>query len=190
MMSPMARWESGSRERLADAALRLFASQGFEQTTVAEIAAEAGLTERTFFRYYADKREVLFGDQGAFEAGFLRGLAACPSTDPMELIAATLEYAAAFFSEERRAWSRSRQRVLADNPALAERETNKMSTLAGVLTDALVERGIEPTRAALAAEAGISVFRRAFAAWIAEDETRPFLEIQRDVLTQLRQLLS
>ena len=187
---PVARWRSGARERLAASALELFVSQGFERTTVAEIAADAGLTERTFFRYYADKPEVLFAGQDEFEGLFLDGLELSGSDRPMDLVAAALDHAAGFFPDERRPWSRTRQAVVSGNVALQERELHKMSSLAAALTSALVERGVDPVAAALAAEAGVSVFRRAFAAWIAEGETRPFREIQRGVLSQLRELLA
>ena len=186
----MARWQSGARERLAASALRLFASQGFERTTVAEIAAEAGLTERTFFRYYADKPEVLFAGQDEFEGLFLDGLQACTGTRPMKLVAAALDHAAAFFPDEKRPWSRSRQVVVTGNVALQERELHKMSALADALTTALAQRGIDPTTAALAAEATVSVFRRSFATWIAEGERRSFGDIQRGVLSRLQALLA
>jgi AcrR family transcriptional regulator len=186
----MARWQSGSRERLAAAALRLFADQGFERTTVAEIAAAAGLTERTFFRYYTDKPEVLFTGQEEFEELFLAGLDLAAGDRPIDLIAASIDHAATFFPDEKRPWSRDRQLVVAGNVALQERELHKMSTLATTLTAALVARGIDNTVAALAAEAGVSVFRRSFAAWIAAGETRSFAEIQRGVLGQLHALMS
>ena len=186
----MARWQSGARERLAAAALDLFASQGFERTTVAEIAAEAGLTERTFFRYYADKPEVLFPGQEEFDALFLAGLEASNSTRPMDLVAAALDHAATFFPDDRRAWSRNRRAVVTGNVALQERELHKMSALADALTSALVARDIDPIAASLAAEAGVSVFRRAFVAWVNDAETRPFADIQREVLHQLQVLLS
>jgi AcrR family transcriptional regulator len=186
----MARWQSGARERLAAAALDLFASQGFERTTVAEIAAAAGLTERTFFRYYADKPEVLFPGQEEFDALFLGGLEASTSSRPMDLVAAALDHAATFFPDDRRAWSRNRRAVVRSNVALQERELHKMSALADALTAALVARDIDPIAAALAAEAGVSVFRRAFAAWVNKEETRPFANIQREVLHQLQVLLS
>jgi AcrR family transcriptional regulator len=186
----MARWQSGSRERLAESALRLFAAQGFEGTTVAEIAAEAGLTERTFYRYYADKPEVLFAGQHEFEALFLDGIEASTDTEPMALVAAALDHAAAFFPDEKRAWSRSRQLVVTANVALQERELHKLSALAGSLTAALAERTIDPTIAELAAEAAVSVFRRSFAVWIAEGERRSFGDIQRSILSQLQALLT
>ena len=186
----MARWQSGSRERLAACALRLFATQGFDGTTVAEIAAEAGLTERTFFRYYADKREVLFAGDEEFAGLFLDGLRSSTSSRPMELLAAALEHAAAFFPDEKRPWSRDRQVVVTGNAALRERELHKMAALADALTSALTERGIDSTTAALAAEAAVSVFRRSFATWIAEGESRSFIDIQRSVLGRLQALLA
>jgi AcrR family transcriptional regulator len=186
----MTRWQSGARERLAASALRLFTAQGFERTTVAEIAAEAGLTERTFFRYYADKPEVLFAGQDEFQGLFLEGLDGSSSNHPMELVASVLDSAAAFFPDERRAWSRSRQAVVSSNVALQERELHKMSALTDALTSAFVQREVDPTVAALAAEAGVSVFRRSFAAWIAEGEGRHFGDIQRGVLNQLQALFA
>lgn len=186
----VARWQSGSRERLAEAALRLFTTQGFERTTVAEIAAAAGLTERTFFRYYADKPEVLFAGQADFEAIFVDALRAAEGTEPMDLVAAAVAGAAAFFPDERRTWSRDRSSVVAANVALHERELHKMAALGEALAAALVDRGIDPLAAALAAEAGVSVFRRAFAGWIAEGETRSFGEIQAEVFGRLRRLVA
>ena len=185
----MARWQSGARERLAVAALHLFSSQGFEDTTVAEIAALAGLTERTFFRYYTDKAEVLFAGQEEFDRLFLDGLEASTDTHPLELVTAALANAAAFFPDEKRLWSRERQVVVAGTVALHERELHKMSALVDALTAALVTRNVDPTAAALASEAGVSVFRRSFATWIAEGETRTFGDIQHGVLNQLQALL-
>src|SRR5580658_5362057 len=98
----MVRWEPGARERLQQAALELFASQGFEQTTAEQIARAAGLTERTFFRYFADKREVLFQGQEQFVAAFVSGVAAAPpDATPLELVAAALRSAARWFPDER-----------------------------------------------------------------------------------------
>ncbi|HWS38023.1 MAG TPA: TetR family transcriptional regulator [Actinoplanes sp.] len=202
----MARWQGGARERLREAALGLFGTQGYDGTTVAEIAAAAGVTERTFFRYYADKREVLFVDQTAFEQAFLAGLpperddaglppddddAGLPADgdDPMRLIAAVLDSAAGLFPEERRPWSRARQKVITANVALQERELLKMSALAVTLTGALTARGADPTSAALAAESGVTVFRTAFSVWVTPDEQRTFLEIQQAVLARLHTLI-
>jgi AcrR family transcriptional regulator len=186
----MARWQSGARERLQQAALGLFAEHGFDGVTVAEIAAAAGLTERTFFRYFADKREVLFPGHDEFEQSFLRALEKAPQNDPVALITVALDGGSEFFPEERRAWSRTRTAILRTHPGFLERELLKMSSLAAALTRALASRGIDPISAALTAETGVTVFRTTFTAWIAPDETRTFPEIQNEVLTRLHALLT
>jgi Bacterial regulatory proteins, tetR family len=113
----MVRWEPGARERLQAAALELFATRGFEQTTAAEIAQSVGLTERTFFRHFSDKREVLFYGQQQFLQAFIDGVNAAPSdASPIEVIASALHAAASFFPDERRPYSRTRQSVIDQNP--------------------------------------------------------------------------
>jgi AcrR family transcriptional regulator len=186
----MARWEGGARERLQAAALERFTEHGFDGTTVAEIAATAGLTERTFFRYFADKREVLFQGQEQFQQAFITAIEeADGGPDAMSIVAAALDKAAAWFPEQRRPWSRARQAVIDADPGLLERELLKLSALAIAMATALRERGINATAATLAAESGVAVFRVAFAAWVAEGEQRSLAQCQRDALTELRTLL-
>src|SRR6202022_2120222 len=109
----MSRWEADARGRLAQAALALYGERGFEQTTVAEIAARAGLTERTFFRHFADKREVLFWGQSALHEMFASTVASAPdSAAPIDAVAAALEAVGPLF-EERREHARQRQAVIA-----------------------------------------------------------------------------
>ncbi|TDC37185.1 TetR family transcriptional regulator [Micromonospora sp. 15K316] len=167
-----------------------FVEHGFDGVTVAEIASAAGLTERTFFRYFADKREVLFPGHDEFERSFLHGLEKAPDDDPVSLITAALAGVAEFFPDERQAWSRTRNAILQAHPGFQERELLKMSSLTATLTRALRERGIVPIAAALAAETVGTVFRTAFTAWIAEDETRSFTEIQDDVGARWHGLLT
>ena len=182
----MARWEPGAAERLQAAALELYVSQGFEQTTVAQIAQRVGLTERTFFRHFADKREVLFDGQERLAEAFLAGLAAAPpDAPPLAVVAAALDAAADFFADERRPWSRHRQAVISVNPSLQERELLKLAALATTLAGALHERGVAEPAASLAAESGVTVFRVSFAQWIAEGEHRSFAEVQHGVLAEL-----
>ncbi len=175
--------------------MSLFVEHGFEGVTVAQIAAAAGLTERTFFRYFADKREVLFPGHDEFEQGFLRALDKEHALDkeadgdPISLVTAALAGGSEFFPEERRAWSRTRNAILRTHPGFLERELLKMSSLAATLTRALRDRGVDPIAAALAAETGVTVFRTAFTAWIAEGETRTLPEIQDEVLARLHGLL-
>jgi AcrR family transcriptional regulator len=182
----MVRWEPGARERLQAAALELFATRGFEQVTAAEIAQSVGLTERTFFRHFSDKREVLFYGQDQFLQAFTDGLdAAPPEASPLEVIGCALNTATSLFSEERRPYSRMRQSVIDQNPALRERELHKLAGMAVAVAEALRARGIGEPAATLAAESGATVFGIAFAQWIREGETRSLSDIASDVLDEL-----
>ncbi|MEP6799567.1 MAG: TetR family transcriptional regulator, partial [Lapillicoccus sp.] len=185
----MVRWEPGARERLQAAALELFATRGFEQVTAAEIAQAVGLTERTFFRHFSDKREVLFHGQAAYLQTFLDGMAAAPAgSPPLEAIAYALQGAASFFTQERRPYARMRQSVIDDNPALQERERHKRAGLTAAIAEALRARGTDEPGATLAAESGATVFGIAFAQWISEGETRALVDIAADVLRRLQDL--
>jgi AcrR family transcriptional regulator len=186
---PMVRWQPGTSERLQAAALELFASRGYEQTTAAEIAQSVGLTERTFFRHFSDKREVLFRGQERLTEAFLGGIAAAPNgATAMELVGAALDSVADFFPDERRDYSRLRQSVIDQNPALQEREQNKMSVLASAIGDALRERGVAEPAATLAAQSAGMVFGIAFTQWIREGEERSITDIEHELLAELRGL--
>jgi AcrR family transcriptional regulator len=187
----MVRWEPGTPERLQRAALELYAERGFEETTAAEIAQSVGLTERTFFRHFSDKREVLFHGQQLFVQAFLDGVEAAPAeASPIEVVAAALRAASAFFSDERRPHSRTRQSVIDRNPALQERELHKQATLATTLAGALRARGVGEPAATLAAQSGTTVFGIAFTQWIREGEERSLADIAVDVLGELLALTS
>ena len=182
----MVRWEPGTRERLQDAALALFAARGYEQTTATEIAQAVGLTERTFFRHFADKREVLFHGQQTLTDAFLAGLDdASPDASPIELAVSALRSSASFFDDERRPHSRLRQSVIDANPALQEREALKLVGLGQALSGALRARGVADMTAEVAAQIAVMAFGIAFAHWIAEDEQRPFEAIAMDVVREV-----
>jgi AcrR family transcriptional regulator len=162
----MTRWEPNAHGRLQLAALELYSERGYDQTTVSEIARRAGLTERTFFRYFADKREVLFYGSGMLQDRLVQGVDDAPAAlPPIDAIGAALE-AAAGPIEEIRDFSRQRQAIIAANPELQERELIKLATLAAVVADALRRRGVKDPAASLAAEAGIAVFKIAFQRWV------------------------
>jgi AcrR family transcriptional regulator len=183
----MVRWEPDSAGRLRKAAVELFAERGVEATTVAAIAERAGVTERTFFRYFADKREVLFGDQAQFAGLFIGGMRDAPGdASPLDAVAAGLRAAGEFFAPERRASSRVRGRVIVANPGLQERELMKMSAVADGMAAALRERGIGEPTATITARAGIAVFSSAFVAWLTDDETREMPELIESGLRELR----
>ena len=162
----MVRWEPNARERLAQAALELYCERGYEQTTVAEIAARAGLTERTFFRHFADKREVLFAGSSELERLLTEKVAEAPAElSPLDAVAEGLQALVPLF-ELRGEYPRQRSQVVAANADLQERELIKMAKLAMATADALRRRGVKEPAASLTAEAGIAVFRVAFARWV------------------------
>ena len=182
----MGRWEPDARGRLERAALELYGERGFEQTTVAEIAERAGLTERTFFRHFADKREVLFGGSIELRDLLTRGVAEAPgSTAPIKVVAAALETAGARL-QERREYARQRQAVIAANPDLRERELIKLESLASALAGALHGRGVADLAARLTAQAGIAVFRVSFELWIDAQDQRDLPRIIRESFEELR----
>jgi AcrR family transcriptional regulator len=187
MIGVMSRWEPNARGRLEQAALELYVDRGFEQTTVAEIAKRAGLTERTFFRHFADKREVLFWGQSALHEIFVGAVAGAPdSAAPIDAVAAALEAAGALLQERRPESVRQRQTVIAANAELQERELIKLASLASAMADALRRRGVKDPAASLTAEVGIAVFRIAFERWINETNQADFPRLIRESLDELK----
>jgi len=188
----MARWQPGARERLQAVTLELFAEQGFERTTVAEIASRAGLTERTFFRYFTDKREVLFTGQDVFEGMFVDQIAAAPpDTQPFAVVTLALRAVATdFFPTERRTFSRQRQTIIDGHPGLRERELLKLSGLTMAMAGALHERGTPEPTALLVAECGMTIFRVAFTRWVGGSEDRDLASIMDEVVAELRELIA
>jgi AcrR family transcriptional regulator len=179
----MGRWEPNAKGRLREAAMELYLERGYDQTTVADIAERAGVTSRTFFRHFADKREVLFAGSEQLEQAMIEAIPA--DAAPMTAVAAALD-AAAEMLDGRRDYSRMRQAVIDSSAELRERELIKMSTLAAALTKAL---GSDP-QARLAAEAGIAVFRVAFATWLAAEPERPLVDVMRETVAGLTALAS
>ena len=171
------RWDPDSRGKLQRAALELYGERGFERTTVAEIAERAGVTERTFFRHFADKREVLFAGGEAFAQTILDGVAAAPdSLSPLGLAAAGLDAAGALL-QQRRPFALERQRIIAASAELRERELIKLDSLAGSLSRALRERGVPEHEANLAGEVGVAIFRTAFGEWIGDPRAGDLREV-------------
>ncbi|MEV7857250.1 MULTISPECIES: TetR family transcriptional regulator [unclassified Streptomyces] len=181
----MGRWEPNARGRLEQAALDLFSERGFDATTVKEIAERAGLTERTFFRHFADKREVLFGSSPLQES-LVTALDAGPDTvAPIDAIAVALRVTADLL-QERRELARRRQAIIDAHTELQERELIKLASLSSALADALRRRGVAEPAASLAAEAGIAVFKIAFVRWVNESNRQDLPELVQDALDELK----
>jgi len=165
--------------------MALYGERGFDNTTVADIAKRAGLTERTFFRHFADKREVLFGGAHELERFVARAVAdASAALAPIDAAAAGLESAARLF-EERRQFAQQRQVIIAATAELREREAIKLSSLAAALADALRRRGVNDPAASLTAEIAVAVFKVSFERWVDETNQTTFVALIRDSLGQM-----
>jgi AcrR family transcriptional regulator len=186
----MGRWVPGARGRLQRAAFELFVERGFEQTTVAEIAARAELTERTFFRHFADKREVLFAGQDELTAQMVEALAAAPAELPALDAAVVAVEASAEVLGDRPDGPRARQTVIDAHPELRERELIKMEGLVAAIAAGLGRRGVPAAAAALAASSAVAVFRMGFERWVAPGDERGLVEHIREALAELREVAS
>lgn len=186
----MGRWEPDSRGRLQEAALTLYAEKGFDQTTAAQIAEAAGLTERTFFRHFADKREVLFGGAHILGERILAGVTAAPPGDtPLDAVARGLDAGAAMLADGRRDLARKRHAVIAANPELREREFTKLADYSAAIAAALRQRGVEEPQATLAAASGMTVLRLALERWATDADDGPDLTtVMRRSMEDLRAL--
>lgn len=166
----MGRWQPDTQRRLQDAALELITEQGYRRTTAVEIADRAGVTERTFFRYFADKREVLFAGQDRLQHLIVDGLAAAPpDLAPLDAVVVGLIATTGWF-DERRGTARARQDLIDCHPELHERELAKMAALSAAIAQALHARGTSGSESALAAAAGLAAFRLALAKWLADSD--------------------
>lgn len=179
------RWAPDARGRLERAAFELFAEQGFAATTIPQITARAGLTTRTFFRYFVDKREVIFGgDEIPATAARLIGAAAA-DLEPMEVIRVVLHQVAAQRLDEDREQTALWRRIVNANDSLRDRDARKRADLVSAARTAFLERGETPLHATLLAELGVLVFQVALDEWVTEPEPRPMAGTIDEVMTML-----
>jgi AcrR family transcriptional regulator len=182
----VARWEPDAVERLVRAAIELFTEHGYDRTTVAEIAARAGLTKSTFFRHSPDKREILFLGQDLMHQQLATGIAGAPAAaTPLGMVAGGLDALAVIFSAERRDFAVQRREVIAANPELQEREALKGRSSARVISDALRARGVDDPAAMVAGQLGALAIGRAYTRWSEPGNQEDFGPIARDALGEL-----
>jgi AcrR family transcriptional regulator len=166
----MGRWEPGARERLVVAAVDLFTEQGYDATTVTQIAERAGVTKSTFFRHFPDKRELLVAGQEALSRLLAEGIAEAPAdASPLEAVAAGLERASTAMSPASRELGPRLKAAVAASTELQERDALKNVSLAAAMTTALVTRGVPDPTAALASALGVLAFKRGYAEWSGRD---------------------
>lgn len=170
------------------AALELYGERGFEQTTAQEVAERAGVTERTFYRHFADKREVLFSGSQILQDLIVTAIVeAPPELGPVAVVGSAMESAGVYFERDR---ARSRNALIIANPSLHERELLKLANLGAAVAQALRDRGVAEIPARLAAEVGVTAFGVGFEIWIADDNTDEFAVCVRNTLDRLRETVS
>ncbi len=168
--------------------MELFLDRGFEQTMVADIAERAGVTARTFFRHFTDKREVLFDGSPDLLERSLAALESAPATTSvLDAVALALDAVAGLIGGDRE-YSKQRQAVIMANPELQERELIKLAHMSGALAAGLRRRGAEASEAELAAEAGLAVYRVAYAQWVDAAEDGDLRDVIRESMARLRSL--
>lgn len=166
----MEKSRSAARVRLQQAAVELFRERGYDNTTAAEIAGRAGVTERTFFRHFPDKREVLFDGQAVLVDAMTASIAKAPTgLGALDTLFRAFRSVTTLL-QDNRPFSEPRQEVISATPALHERELSKLEALSDALALALRERGVSELSAALAARAGMASFAHATLAWLEDDQ--------------------
>ncbi|ATL67946.1 TetR/AcrR family transcriptional regulator [Nocardia terpenica] len=184
----MSRWEPGARERLVVAAVDLFTEQGYDATTVAQIAERAGVTKSTFFRHFPDKRELLVAGQETLSRLLSEGIAEAPAgASPLEAVAAGLQRAASAMGPMNRELAPRLKAAVASSTELQERDALKIVSLAAAMTTALAARGVPGPTAALASELGVLAFKRGYAEW-SDSDRESENELAEYLLTALDEL--
>ena len=183
----VSRWAPNARERLETAALDLFVANGYEETTVAQIADRAGLNRATFFRHFADKREVLFGGEDVLAGLFADAIrAASPGATLTECLQAAFAAAGVAMTPPQRAKAAQRVLVVAANSELQERGLLKHARIARSISAALRERGADELTARLGAEVGMLAFTIAVERWMESGDDEPFPLHAAAALSDLR----
>jgi AcrR family transcriptional regulator len=179
------RWAPDSRERLQQAALELFAARGFDGVTAQEIASAAGVTERTFFRHFPTKHEVLFAEGEALLAEIVAAAAAAPpAASPEDVLRLICDRLAEMF-QPRRAYLRERSRVIDREPPLREREALKDHQWSAVIAGALVRRGLSRPRSAALAAGSTALFRVVYGEWVRDRSAKPLADRLNEALDEL-----
>lgn len=189
MLDRMGRWAPDTRERLREAALDLFRERGFAATTVPDIVERAGVTRRTFFRHFSDKREVFFGDDEIPRLATTL-LAAAPAEAPAFDVAwAGLHALAADRFEPRRAQMVVSRRIIETEPALRERDLQKQADLREAIREGCAARGVDPLTARVTAGVTVDLLQTALEQWLADDAGQPLVRHLEEVRRRMADVL-
>ena len=185
----MPRWEPNAKERLELAALDLYATRGYDHTTIGDVAARAGVTSRTYFRYFPDKREVLFGGADGLRGRIARSLRDAPAgMPPLDAALHAMAACEDLYHVSEHGRLRRRDAIIGTSGELQEREARKLASIAAVVADGLVERGSDPDGAQLVADLALVAFKQAFRLWM-DDPATPYAVLLYRAAAQARGVL-
>jgi AcrR family transcriptional regulator len=166
----MARWAADAAGRLHNAALELFIENGFAATTVPQITERAGLTTRSFFRYFADKREVLFTGEDELPAVVAEMFdQADLEQTPMEIVHHGLRNVVTPRLKSFRNELLVRRQIVHSDDGLRERELRKLAILHSAATAALIRRGLTPLDAEIMGRLAVTIYDTTLELWLAQD---------------------
>lgn len=190
MLLFMPRWEPNAEQRLTLAALDLFETRGYDSTTVGDIAAHAGVTSRTYFRYFPDKREVLFGGADVLRNRIADSLSEAPADLPaLDVTLYAMSACNDLFILREHEHLRRRDAVISSSNELREREARKLASIATVMAGGLVERGAVKDQAQLVADVALVIFKQAARLWM-NDPTTPYAALLHRAAAQTRDALA
>ena len=185
----MPRWEPNAKERLELAALDLYATRGYDHTTIGDVAAHAGVTSRTYFRYFPDKREVLFGGADGLRDRISRSLRDAPADmPPLAAVLHAMSTCEDLYHLREHEHLRRRDAIIGTSGELREREARKLASIAADVAGGLVERGSDPDNAQLVADLALVAFKRAARLWMDAPET-PYAVLLYRAAAQAREIL-
>lgn len=183
----MPRWDPQARERLRDAAIELFLELGYENVTVTEIAERAGLTRRTFSRYFADKRDVLFAGSDELPPALAHAvLVADADMEPFDALVAGLTAVGSILGDRVAPLAQQRRAIISASAELRERGRTKFAEVSEALSEALAERGVEPVYATLLANVGVAIFQSGFSRWVDDPATIDLADRITEAADELR----
>jgi AcrR family transcriptional regulator len=186
----MPRWEQGAEDRLREAALQLFLEHGYENVTVAQITERAGLTRRTFSRYFADKRDVLFAGSERLPGALAEAVEkADAALTPFQALRTALEQVGEMLADRVGPHAAQRQAIARGSAELQERELTKYAAVTAAIDTALRQRGVAPSTAELLANVGVAVFRTAFGRWVDQPDAATLPHRVREAATELAHAL-
>ena len=179
------RWKPDPKSRLYEAAVLLFAEQGYSATSTAAIAAAAGLTERTFFRHFQDKKEVLFRDEDQIRTLLVQAIGSARHAEPTVAVVIRGLNAVCDFLQVHRDALRARSRIIQSSSDLQERERSKLTSWSSTVADAMMQRGTAREDAYIAAETGIALLNLAFRDWVENESTDMLARLLERYVTRL-----